>query len=121
PAGLVGHERPTGRTRLGSGSLPDRELALGVPVAAVERLPPAGSLHHQLTFAALRARDAGSLLLLLDVAALRVPAASGERAEPADAFDERLPTFRTGLPGLHRLGPLLPGHVPRVGALRVVL
>src|SRR5205823_1038629 len=119
--GLVGHERAARRARIRRGALPHGEVAVRVPVAAVERLAAACALDDEVTFAALRTGDARLLLFLLDVLAVGVAAAAHERAEPADALQERLAALRTHLAGLLRLGPRLAGHVAGVGAIRIVL
>src|SRR5207302_1240838 len=121
PAGLVGHQRPALGARIGRRALPHREVAVRVPVAAVERLALAGPLRDQLALAALWARDPGPLLLLLDVLAVGVAGAPDERAVPADPLQEWLAALGAGLAGLLRLGAGLPAYVARVRALGPVL
>src|SRR5205807_5105557 len=116
--GVIGHQRAALGARLGRWTLPHGEVALRIPVAAVEGLPPAGPLDHDLALVALRARDPGALLLLLDVLAVRVPRAPDERAVPAHAREERLAALRARLAGLLGLRPLLAVHVPGVLAVR---
>src|SRR5207247_2429595 len=102
-------------------ALPHGELALRVLVAPVERLAPAGPLRDQLALLALRAGDAGALLLLLDVAAVGIAAAPDERPVPADTLQERLAALRAHLAGLLGLRPGLAADVARVLAVRPVL
>src|SRR5207237_9374066 len=97
-----------------------RQVALRLAVAPVER-PEAGVLLHQLPPVALRAgHTGGGRWILLDVPALRIPAAPHERPVATDTALELPAAIRTGLVEELRLGGLGPVHVAGVAAPRVV-
>src|SRR2546430_1607482 len=85
------------RRRGGSGQLARSEGALGVALAAVEHRTAAAAASDELALATLRAGDAGLLLRLLDVLAVRVAGASDERPEAAAPSRERLAAVRADL------------------------
>ena len=96
-------------------------VAIGVAAAAVEHRAEPAPLLDQLTLLALRAGDAGrDGRVLLDVLAVWVAAASGERAEPAHALLQLLAAFGAELVEHLGLGTHAAVHVPDVLAVRVV-
>src|SRR6266566_6256063 len=102
------------------GRVVHRQVALGVPVASVER-PETGVLLHQLPSVTLRAgHTGGRRWVLLDVPALRIPAASHERPVATDTALELPAAIGARLVEQLRLGALGPVHVADVAALRVV-
>ena len=104
------------RALLGHGLAPGDERAIGVAVAAVERLALLGAALDDLALRALRALHADGLLL--DVLAGGVVAARGELAEPAVLHDQVAVALRALLIQRHvlRLRPadLLGGLAIRV-------
>ena len=96
-------------------------IAVGVAAAAVEHRAEPAPLLDQLTLLALRADDAGrDGRVLLDVLAVGVAAASGERTEPANALLQLLAAFGAELVEHLGLGTHAAVHVPDVLAVRVV-
>src|SRR5690606_11191913 len=109
------------RARLGDRPVPEREVALRIVHAAVERLAAARLALDDLA-AVLRAAHTGRLVL--DVLAGRIAAARGELAEPSLLDDQVLPALRAGflaqLSGLGSPDALLLGDdLPGRPALRV--
>src|SRR5438034_112411 len=76
--------------RVGRRELARREGAFGVALASVEHRATPSAAPDELAFATFGAHDAGLLLGLLDVLAVRVSGAADERAEAAAAPRERL-------------------------------
>src|SRR4029079_5824747 len=97
-----------------------REIAVRGPVAAVEHAEPRALLD-DLAPVALRARDAErARRILLDVVAVRVPAAPDERAVAADAALQLASAVRALLVEHLGLGALAAVHVADVAALGIV-
>src|SRR6266566_1063220 len=85
-----------------------REGALRVALAAVEHRPAPAATANELALAALGADDAGLLLRLLDVLAVRIAGAADERAEAAAPPRERLSAVGADFPFKYfQLGLLL--------------
>src|SRR5262245_43192609 len=87
--------RSTLRTILLDRLVPRSEVAFGVRRAAVKNLAAFASLNHDFSRRALRTRDAGRFLL--DVLALRIIRACGERTVSSLLHHQILPALRAGL------------------------
>jgi DNA-binding transcriptional LysR family regulator len=97
-----GHDEPSAlRAGLRDGPLPYREFALRVSVAAVENLPPPGSLLRQFTLPALGAGDAGRRRQRLRPLALGETGTAQELTEPAPLDGHRPATVLAGLFEIH--------------------
>src|SRR5262249_34787826 len=104
--------------------LADREVAVRVPVARIERPAEPVDPFGPRALRTLRARHARPLrFLLLDVLAVGVPRAADELAVAAHAFDQlALAALRAGLARRLRLRRAVPlGQRPGVPALRVLV
>ena len=99
----------------------DRAVAVGIAAAAVEDRAEPAPLLDQLALSALRARHAGrDGWVLLDVPAIRIAAAPGERSVPADLALELPAALGAGLVEHLGLGTNAAVHVADVAALGVV-
>src|SRR5712692_3367636 len=85
------------RGRGDSWELARREGAFGVALAAVEHGAAPSAPADELALAALGAHDAGLLLRLLDVLAIRVTGAADERSKAATPPRKRLAAVRADL------------------------
>src|SRR5207244_2879730 len=115
------------RARLRDGTVPGDELAVGIPVAAVEELPAARAAFHELALATAEdAAHAGRHRLMerLHVPALRIARAAEELPVAAEADLHRAAALlahlvrRLGLGGADR-AVLVAGEVLRVLALGI--